>query len=81
MLETKTELDKLEEYLINHRITYDRIDEDAAHDETGRICSITPGIRSAYRVCRKTVSVDGMQYVSRDLMDTNKDCWRSTESW
>lgn len=36
MMKIKTELDKLEKYLINHRITFERIDEDAVRDETGR---------------------------------------------
>lgn len=36
MLKLKTELDKLEEYLINNRITFERIDEEAIHDETRR---------------------------------------------
>lgn len=35
-MKIKTELDKLENYLIDHRITFERVDEDAAHDETGR---------------------------------------------
>lgn len=36
MNKPKTELDKLEEYLINNRITFERIDEEAVHDETRR---------------------------------------------
>lgn len=37
MLRIKTELDKLEEYLISRRITFERIDEDAQFDEVNRI--------------------------------------------
>ena len=33
----KTELDKLEDYLIDKRITYERFDEDEERDEIGRI--------------------------------------------
>ena len=36
MMRIKTELDKLEKYLIDHRITFERVDEDAVRDETGR---------------------------------------------
>lgn len=32
----KSELDKLEEYLISRRITFERIDEDAQFDEANR---------------------------------------------
>lgn len=35
-LRLKSELDKLEEYLINHRITFERIDEDMVCDENRR---------------------------------------------
>ena len=38
MMRIKTELDKLEKYLIDHRITFERVDEDAVFDkETGLI--------------------------------------------
>ena len=38
MMKIKTELDKLEKYLIDHRITFERVDEDAEFDKkTGLI--------------------------------------------
>ena len=55
MMKIKTELDKLEEYLINHRITYDRIDEDAAHDETGRYLLHYAG----HQICVPCMPEDG----------------------
>lgn len=37
MMRFKTELDKLQEYLITKRITHDRIDEEEIIDEAGRV--------------------------------------------
>ena len=37
MLRLRTELDRLENYLLDHRITYERIDEEEIIDEKGRV--------------------------------------------
>ena len=37
MLRLRTELDRLQEYLIARRITHDRIDEEEIIDKTGRV--------------------------------------------
>lgn len=36
-MRNKTELDRLQEYLIAHRITHDRVDEEEIIDEVGRV--------------------------------------------
>lgn len=37
MLRLRTELDRLQEYLIARRITHDRVDEEESIDEAGRV--------------------------------------------